>query len=391
MSADVVEDVDVVVVGVGTMGAMALWQLSLMRHPDGTPVTALGIEQFGAVHTHGAFSGESRLFRAAAKEGRLFTELLLEARSQWLQLGRLSGRQLLIPSGVLSVAPAGHEDVAATRAAILDHDLPHREFDAAELRREYPQFHVEDGDAGLLDELGGALRPEAAVFDAVQQAKANGARVRYNTAVTGIEAGRDGVRVVTAEGSVRARRVIVTTGAWTTTLLPELAGLLSVTMYSLTWFMPKDIAAFMPDRFPGFMRDLDQVHAFGAPSIDGYSVKVSPHLFLEQADSPEQGQRTLNRTQLRWMGEQAARMFPSLDPEPVRWSVHPDSESADHRPIIDTVGDDRVVVASGMSGNGFKLAPVYGRILAELAVNGESSRSHADFSLEHHRSLLAPA
>ncbi|MGO2658148.1 FAD-dependent oxidoreductase [Mycetocola reblochoni] len=393
MSA-VIEEVDVAVVGVGTMGAMALWRLSRMRRPDGSPVRALGIEQFGGVHSHGAFSGESRLFRAAAKEGRLFTPALLESRDAWTELGRLSGRPLLLPSGVLSVAPSGHPDVAATRAAIDDHALPFRELDAEQLRREYPQFHVEDDDAGLLDVLGGALRPEAAVYTAVEQALAGGARVRHNTTVTAIDPADDTVTIVTTDGVVRAGRVIVTAGAWTAQLLPELSDLMVVTLYGLSWFIPRDIAAFMPDRFPGFMRDLGGVHAFGAPSIDGYSVKVSPHLDAEGLElghpaTVDEAPRELSRAQLRWMGERAREMFPSLDAEPVRWSVHPDAETRDHRPVIDTLADGRIVVASGMSGNGFKLAPAYGRMAAELAVQGASAGVHEEFSLAHHRRSAA--
>lgn len=42
--------------------------------------------------------------------------------------------------------------------------------------------------------------------------------------------------------------------------------------------VPRHIDMFGPDRFPGFMRDLDGVHAFGIPTLDGYSIKATPNI-----------------------------------------------------------------------------------------------------------------
>lgn len=383
--------VDVAVVGAGSIGSMALWHLARRRGDDGRPLRVLGIEQFGAVHANGAFSGESRLFRVAAKEGRLFVPALKEARSQWLELGRLAGRDLLIPSGVLHVAPGGHPDFAETFAAIAEHGLPHRHLDADALRRQYPQFAIDDDDEGILDELAGAVRPESAVFAAARQAQRDGAEILYDTAVTAIEPSGSGVRITTSAGVVEAASVIVTAGPWAARLVPEVRRLVRVGSYTLTWFVPEDVSLFLPSRFPGFMRDMGDIHAFGAPTFDGYSVKVSPHLLLPDVDDVDDRPATVSREQLRWMGAQAQRLFPSLDPEPVRWSVHPDSHSADRRPLIDAVDDGRIVVAAGMSGNGFKFAPVWGEAVADLALTGASRWHHAEFGLAHHRALAQEA
>lgn len=382
------ETADVIVIGAGTMGSMALWHLSRMRGEDGKPLRVVGIEQFGRVHANGAFHGESRLFRVAVKEGRLFVPALLEARSQWLELGRLAGRDILIPSGVLHVAPRDHEDLAETRAGIAEYGLASRELSADELRAQYPQFAVEDQDAGILDELGGALRPEAAVFAATRLAEAGGAEIRYNTRVTGLEERGDNVRVTTEDGVVDARRAIVTAGPWTGKLLPGLAELVRVAQYNLLWFMPRDITKFMPSVFPGFMRDLDGEHAFGTPSIEGFSVKVTPHYALPEYDDADKPRSPLTREDLRWMGAFAHRVFPDLDPEPSRWSMHPDSQTASKRPIIDTVADGKIVVTSGRAGNGFKFAPVWGQAAAELALTGETRWRDEEFTIAHQRTLL---
>ncbi|QGF23054.1 N-methyl-L-tryptophan oxidase [Raineyella fluvialis] len=379
MNGEDITAVDVVVVGVGTMGSMALWQLSQVPG-----LRVLGIEQFGPAHTYGSFSGESRLYRAAAKEGRIYIPALLESRRLWQELEAESGRRLLLPVGALSIGPEGHEDLASTLAAIREYDLPHRVLDAAELAATYPQFAVRPGDIGILDELGGGLRPELAVMSATERAVARGAEVRYHTEVLGLAEDGDGVTVSTSTGTIRARRVVVTAGSWTTRVLPELRSLIHVEAYALTWFMPRHLELFTPERFPVFMRDLDGVHAFGAPSLDGYSIKMCPHLMWPPLDHPSQVPATISPEQLAWAGEWAQRMIPDLVPDPVRWSVHHDSVSPDHVPVIDRVGAGHIVVATGMSGNGFKFAPVYGRVVAELATQGASALQHPMFTLAGH-------
>lgn len=74
-------DVDVAVVGVGSVGSMALWRLS--RQPG---LRVVGIEQFGPAETHGSFSSQSRHFRTATKAGQMYVPALLEARRLWREL-----------------------------------------------------------------------------------------------------------------------------------------------------------------------------------------------------------------------------------------------------------------------------------------------------------------
>ncbi len=384
--ADGVTYVDVAVIGVGTMGSMALWQLS--RRPG---LRVLGIEQYGPAHTHGSFSGESRLYRAAAKEGRIYIPALLEARRLWQELEAESGRSILLPVGALSVGPRGHEDLASTLASIREYDLPHRVLDADALRAAYPQFAVRDDDIGILDELGGGLRPEVAVMTATERAVARGAEVRYHTEVLTVAEDAAGVTLTTSTGTVRAGRVVVTAGSWTTRLLPELHALIHVEAYALTWFLPRHIEQFTPDRLPVFMRDLDGVHAFGAPSLDGYSIKMCPHLTWPELEHPSQLPTRITPEQLAWAGEWAQRMMPDLVPDPVRWSIHHDSVTSDHVPVIDRVGTGRVVVAAGMSGNGFKFAPAYGSIVADLATEGASPWQHPMFTLAGHLDRVGAA
>lgn len=395
--------VDVAVIGAGTMGSMTLWQLA--EQPG---LSVLGIEQYGPAHSYGAFTGESRLYRAANKEGLIYTEAALTARRLWAELEAASGRRILERIGVLGVGPTGHDALEMTIRTATDNHLPIRVLDATDLRREYPQFHVEDDDMGVLDLLGGGLRPEVAVASALHEAQKHGARVLFDTTVRAIEPGSSPdapVAIVLDEGggarssdtssggelrTVYARKVVVTAGSWTAQVLPELNDLVKPILFSLFWFMPRNVDAFAPDRLPGWMRDLGEHHAFGVPSLDGYSFKLAPSIAgNEPAETWDALDFDLTREQVREVGRIGALMFPDVDPEPVRWSRHPDSTTADHVPVIDAIHDGRVVVAGGMSGNGFKFAPAYGRIAADLALTGTSTLQQSMFTVESHRARAA--
>ena len=62
-------DADVAVVGLGSMGSMALWQLARRG------VKAIGFEQFEPGHDRGSGHGESRIIRSRYAEGPQYEAL----------------------------------------------------------------------------------------------------------------------------------------------------------------------------------------------------------------------------------------------------------------------------------------------------------------------------
>ncbi|MGO2632913.1 MAG: N-methyl-L-tryptophan oxidase [Galactobacter sp.] len=372
---------DVVVVGLGTMGSMAAWQLAERG------VSVVGVEARGRVHSQGSFTGESRLFRVAAKEGVRYVPALVEARKLWLELGERVGRDLLLPIGALSVGAADRPEMVATLKAIRDFGLEHEVFTADELRQRYPQFHVEDTDQGILDLGGGGLRPELTVASGLALAEEAGADLRFHTPVVSVETVSDGVVVHTESGSIHASHVVVAAGSWASRLNPELGRVVQAQPFLLTWFMPRHLEWFTPDVLPVFMRDLTtddlgEIHIFGAPSLDGYALKVCPAAPVEDLRGDvETLPSVLTPEQLTWLGERAVRAFPDLLPEPVHHSLHHDGVTPDSIPVLDRSADGRVITFAGFSGNGFKFAPLWGRVAAELALDGTSEFWREEYSL----------
>lgn len=378
---------DYVVVGCGTIGSMALWQLT-----DIAPgASVLGIERFTRVHTRGSYAGESRLFRVALKEGGIYIPLVQRAREMWLEMNARSGRDIFLPVGAVSVGPADFPTMVQTMKVIEEFGLDHEVLDSAALAERFPVFAPSApgaaADAAILDPAGGGIRPELAVAFAQQFALDAGARLWDNTRVLSVEpgAGPAGATVVrTDRGVVTASKVIVANGSWAADLFPGLAHHISVQTIPLTWYLPLDITGFLPQNLPIFMRDIvrdngEIWHCYGAPTLDGYSVKISHGDFAGDADTPD-GLEELRTGVLpdeitRVFSERTSTFFNGMLDAPVRISLHHDGFTVDHAPVLGLVPgfDGTLTVATGMSGNGMKFAPVYGRIAAELAVTGESA------------------
>ncbi|WP_223623464.1 N-methyl-L-tryptophan oxidase [Microbacterium sp. EST19A] len=374
----------IVIIGLGSVGALAAWRLS--QRDD---VEVIGVEQYGKVHDRGSYAGESRVFRTAYHEGGRYVPMLQESRQLWRELERQSGRELYLEVGALSIAQPDRVEMRTTLDTVREFDLPHTFFDTEELRRAHPQHNVHDGDVGVLDHHGGGIRPEVSLMAALDLAEATGARLRFNTRVLAIEEDPGGVVVRTPTEAIRADTVILAAGSWSTRLDDRLRDLLRLQVLGLTWFMPTDIADFLPERFPAFLRDVGPVHFFGVPSLDGYSIKASSNPTWPVLRDVDEVPHAYTRHELVKIGQQAKEFFPALNPEPVRSSVHHCAYTPDRSPIVDVSESERIVTVTGLSGHGFKFAPLLGEWAAALATRPSESPVDPHFAVSAHLDRLA--
>ncbi|WP_280430876.1 N-methyl-L-tryptophan oxidase [Nocardia brasiliensis] len=370
-------DADVIVVGLGSAGSMALWQLA-KRGLD-----VIGIEQFGIGHARGSYAGDSRLFRSAVHEGPRYVPRLRRARELWRELEHETGRTLYDECGALQIGTAGSGGTAKSIASAEQFGLPHEVLDAPALRARYPQHRVDDDTVAVLDRHAGSLYPEASVLAAVLAARSHGARVLTNAAVTDFDEQGGGLEVVTPDVRLTCAKVVVATGSWTLRLRPDLRGFLQILPLSLTWFMPHHPEMFGADRFPVFIRDADGVHLYGTPSHDSYSVKVATEPLWPAIASPDDIP-VFSREDLRRISRWATDFIPDLNPEPVRYSMHHDLCAPGDLPLVDLDEDTGILLLTAFSGRGFKFAPVFGEIAADLLTGTRNDLWDSNFALSTH-------
>ncbi|MEU8399867.1 FAD-dependent oxidoreductase [Nonomuraea sp. NPDC048892] len=206
----------------------------------------------------------------------------------------------------------------------------------------------------------------AAAAAAAEQA---GARIARYTPVTEVREDEAGVTVVTAEGERRFTHAVVAPGPWARTLLPHEP--IVAKAITSTWFPHRDESLFDPGRCPIAIRVGEPAYSC-FPSVDGAGVKVNLHVPWREIGSPESLARSVPAAYVRQVARAVAATLPGLRPDPVRVATYADAFTPDGHGLLGRRG--RTVVAAAFSGHGFKLAPVFGDIVADLVESGATAR-----------------
>jgi sarcosine oxidase len=366
---------DVVVCGLGAMGSAALHALARQGK------RVLGIERYAPGHDRGSSHGLTRLIRLGYFEHPSYVPLLLRAYALWRELEAAAGRPLLHVTGIAEIgAPAGAL-VRGTLASSRLHGLRHDVLTAPELMRRYPAFELPPDYVAVMQPDGGFLDVEPSIAAQLALAAAAGADIRSNTTVRTIAPRAGAVAIVTDGGSFEAGTAIVTVGAWTGSLVPELAGLLRATREVTGWFEPTDADLFK--ECPVFIIESRHGMHYGVPPHDGAGVKVAKHHHRDQAVDPDNYDRTVAAEDEELIRAAVADHVPAangrlLAAKTCLYTMTPDGDF-----LIDRLPSaPRVIVASPCSGHGFKLAPVIGEILADLATDGATRHDISRFRLD---------
>jgi len=369
---------DVVVVGLGALGSSAAMHLARRGQ------RVLGLERFELGHRRGASHDSSRILRHSYHTPA-YVRLTQEAYADWAALERWSGEQLVTVVGGLDLFPPTPAiPMDDYTASLTDVGIPYELLDVAEIGRRWPQFSLPSGTVGLYQERG-AIVPAARTTALMQRlAVAAGAELRGSAQVLSLSDGAGRVVVELDGATVTADRVVVCADAWTNEVL---AGLdvrlpLETTLEQATYFAPSRPGSFAPHHLPLWIW-MDDPSYYGFPCYGEPTVKAAQDCGGPVIDTSDPLSRTSEPDPE--MLERMASFMRSLLPEsgdPVRsircqYTLTPDRDF-----VMSLVpGHESVVVGLG-AAHAFKFAPTFGRILADLAVDGATSSDIGAFTLD---------
>jgi sarcosine oxidase len=354
---------DVVVVGLGAFGSAALWRLAARG------VNVVGIERQGIGHPFGSSHGSTRLFRIACMEHPGLTPIARKSLELWTGLGERNGQVYVRQTGSLNVGASDSRPVAGARKAAAEAGAPVEELTHDELADRFPQYGGLDADdVAVWDPGAGICYAEPTVRAQVAEAQRLGATVYAHTMVTAIDLNPDAVTVRTPTISIQADEVVVCAGAWLGKLVPGLP--LSPRRTPLFWFQPKDPRsdAFKLKNFPSFIWEFpDGRGLWGHGSDEDFGVKVGLDGAERERDvDPDELDRYIHpRKDIAELSAAIAKAFPDLDPEPVKVIPCMVTDSPDGQFLVGRY-DERLVIAGGDSGHGFKHCAGVGELLAQL-------------------------
>jgi sarcosine oxidase len=363
-------DVDVVVVGLGVLGASALCELA--RHG----VDVVGIEQYQPGHASGSSHGRSRALRFLYDRPG-YLELLALALDAWTDLEAATGRQLYWPCGSLFFGRPGNPQLAASLRFSETHGVEVQRLAPNEAARRWPSFALPAGHEGIFLPKGGMLDADACLAATLAEARRAGASVLTNMPIERLELDGERPVVRTVGGALRARHVVVAAGAWTTRLLPQLSLPIRVTQQPFLTCRPRDPATVSPERMPVWC-DMETM-LYGFPD-HGPGLKIAADNPGPDID-PEASDRPIDPAATRRLKANLAARFPTIEIDESEvgtclYALTPDDDF-----LLGPVPGVPVSLAVGL-GHGFKFAPVIGRVLADLAMTGISRHPIESFRLD---------
>ena len=358
---------NVLILGLGAMGSAAAYHLARRGR------RVLGVDRFTPPHAFGSSHGQTRIIREAYYEHPAYVPLVQRAYECWSELEQDSGQALFQQTGGLMLGVPDSALVQGSRRSAETHLLAHEIIDTAETRRRFPALRPPAETVALLEYRAGVLFPERCIEAHLALARKLGADLRFDTPVLRWEAEGDGVAVITANERFHADRLLLSAGAWTAGLLPELSLPLEIERQVLFWFEPSARRDnFLASRLPIFVWEYEPERLFyGFPDLgDGF--KVARHYGGEPAD-PDHLRREVEAREVEGMRELLQRFLPDADGRLLATAVCMYTNTPDRHFLIDAhPNHPQVWIASPCSGHGFKFSSAVGELLADLLIDGTS-------------------
>jgi len=305
-----------------------------------------------------------------------YVELVEQAAPRWQAWQERLGADFFQPIGYVYVVRNFWPGARVHDAWQLLHERLGRPeislvpLDAA--RERWPQFRFLEGDTVLHDSWGGYLASGQAIADLARLAREEGVQIREATPVQAVDEGGGVVRFATTAGEFTFDRAVVATGVWLARLVPAIGQRIRVTRQFMAFFEPPDPELYAPGPMPVYSIESDVKGWYGHPLKREGWVKLANDLRGEVVD-PD-ADREVPPEYVEQARAFLAERIPGLADAPLAGSRACLYENTpDHDFVVDWVpGSQRIMVAGGGSGHGFKFGGSIGTVVADALEEREN-------------------
>ena len=339
----------VTIVGAGVFGS---WIAHALK-ARGWKVTL--VDQHGPANARASSGGETRIIRAAYGNLAIYSQWARESLPAWLGLEEECAQRLFVKTGALFLAEQGNW-LAETAATLEANATTSEWISHIEMQRRYPQFSSTGTGDALFEPDAGVLFARRAVQSLVRLLASDGVHVMRARVdlPTLLEENDDDVIVLAA-------------GAWLPALVPDvLSGAITPTRQEVFFFgTPPGDDRFGPEAMPAWVAF--DAGVYGVPDLEHRGVKVAFDAHGPVVD-PETMDRSVDPSSVLRARAILQRHLPALSDAPLlETRVCQYENTVDGHLLLDQLpGQDRVWIAGGGSGHGFKHAPAIGRYMADL-------------------------
>jgi sarcosine oxidase subunit beta len=318
---------------------------------------------------------------------RMHYDLRQDAQLAWVSFEyfinwaeRIGGESGFTRTGFIQIV--GRELEAALRENThMHHDLgiPKMLISADDVRRMSPSFTTDDFDFAAYGPESGYADPNLTTTSLINTAKEKGARVLQDCAVTSVnvKAGKvKGVR--TTQSEFHAPVVVNAAGPWA----PELNAMVALDLPLTTWRHDTMLVGRPGELGPSHPTVIDfPLEMYFRPETGGLTL-VGLEDDNPLGESPEGEVDHARPGFVERAIERICRRMPAMEKGYLHTAYGGyDGITPDQHPLLGEAGPEGFYLQCGMSGTGFKIAPVVGLCMAELILDGQAKT--VDISIFH--------
>lgn len=332
------------------------------------------VDRFDIGHHYGSSHGHSRITRSAYVDEDYVSLMQVAHKEAWPLLERRLATQLIYPTEGCFFGPPGSKyDRYASAVQRVGVDCA--EISVEDARKRYPQFRFDNTPGVILDRTAGLVAANSAITKLRAYADER-IDLLEGLRVDSIELGTAPIAIRTDTGVLHAESVIVTAGPWARSLIPGLNPHVTVARQTVGYVRLDTTAEqHQIGRFPvwGDLGGKDSIGYYGLPEFGQPGIKVARHITRGCDDDPDHPD-TPTDAEVEDLKRFIDGCFTPALAEILALETCHYTNTDDEDYIIEAHPDNpNCVVGSGFSGHGFKLGPVTGRALADLALDGKPS------------------
>ena len=358
------------VIGAGIFGISVAIELRKRNHT----VTVINPGQIP--HPLAASTDISKIIRMEYGSDAEYMEMAIESMKAWREWNDVLGETVFHEIGFAVLSPNHIEDEnqifeKASWDNLQKKGIVAERLSSEKIKKRFPAFNSVKYTDGIFNKMAGFVESGRAVELLAHYAKKIGVAIfDKNTAEKIIIENKKATGVETREGNIfRAANIIVCAGNYTPCLIPELKPFFKITGHPVFHLKPKKPALFITPHFPVFSADISNTGWYGFPLHPKEKV-VKVALHSEGLElHPGHDERVVNESDEKRLRSFLKSSIPDLADAPIvftRRCCYTDTLDGhfwiDRHPQV-----SNLVLGSGGSGHGFKMGPVVGKMIADVA------------------------
>lgn len=364
---------DFLVVGAGIFGITAAIELRKRGH-------RVGVLNPGTIpHPLAASTDISKVIRMEYGADQEYMEMADAAIEGWHAWNDFFQDKLYHETGFLMLCKQNASNDPASFEGASFKNLMHRGYQPERLTRQnlghrFPAFAPTAYTDAIFNPRAGFAESGRVVQRLAEYAEQLGVEIWQQQTAFHFEKNKGQVQAVhTREGKrFAAGAVLLCAGAYTPNLLPELKPALRATGHPVFHLQPSCPELFRYPQLSVFTSDISHTGWYGFPWHPTENVvKIANHGVGIDLD-PERDERVVTADDIARLRVFLAEHIPAMANDPVvftRRCLYCDTRDGhfwiDRHPEL-----ENLTVAAGGSGHGFKMAPVLGAIIADVATGG---------------------